>query len=43
MLTAPVHSEKVNENRVGAEWEIVNETTSKGDAWFRYRAQPLLT
>jgi len=32
MLAAPVHSEKVNENIVGAEWEIINETTSKGDA-----------
>jgi len=29
MLAAPVNSEKVNENRVGAEWEIINEITSK--------------
>jgi hypothetical protein len=43
VLAAPVHSEKVNQNGVGAEWEIVNETTSKGDAWIRQRAQPLLT
>jgi len=33
MLAAPVDLEKVNENWVGAEWEIVNETTSKGDVW----------
>jgi len=43
VLAAPVHSEKVNENWVGAEWEIVNETTSKGDAWIRQRAQPLVS
>jgi hypothetical protein len=28
---------------VGADWEIVNETKSKGDAWIRQRAKPLLT
>jgi hypothetical protein len=43
VLAAPLDSEKVNENWVGGDWEIVNETTSKGDAWIRQRAQPLLT
>jgi hypothetical protein len=43
MLAAPVNLENVNKNGVGAEWEIVNETTSKGDAWIRQCAQPLLT
>jgi hypothetical protein len=43
VLAAPVNSEKVNQNGVGAEWEIVNETTSKSDAWTRQRTQPLLT
>jgi hypothetical protein len=43
VLAAPVDSQKVNENWVDADWEIVNETTSKGDAWIRQRAQPLLT
>ena len=33
VLAAPVHSEKVNENGVGGDWEIVKETSSKGDAW----------
>uniref|UniRef100_A0A2K1Y9T4 Uncharacterized protein n=1 Tax=Populus trichocarpa TaxID=3694 RepID=A0A2K1Y9T4_POPTR len=28
-LAAPVDSEKVNENRIGADWEIVTETPSK--------------
>jgi len=42
-LTASVDSEKVNENRVSGNREIVNETTSKGDAWIHQRAQPLLT
>jgi hypothetical protein len=42
-LAAPVDSEKVNENRVGADWEIITETLSKGDAWIRKRSQPLLT
>ena len=42
-LAAPVDSENVNENGVGAHWEIVNETSSKGDTWIHYRAQPLLT
>jgi len=43
VLAAPVDSENVIENGVGADWEIVNETTSKGDAWTHQHAQPLLT
>jgi hypothetical protein len=43
VLAAPVDSENVNENRVCADWEIVNETTSKGDAWICQGAQPRLT
>jgi hypothetical protein len=39
---APVDSEKVNENGVGADCEIINETTSKGDAWICQLTQPLL-
>jgi hypothetical protein len=31
-LTAPVDLEKVNKNAVDADWEIVTETPSKGDA-----------
>jgi hypothetical protein len=42
-LAAPLYSEKVNENRVAAGWEIVTETPSKGDALIRKRSQPLLT
>jgi hypothetical protein len=42
VLTAPVDLENVNENLVGPDWEIVNETSSKGDTWIHYRAQPLL-
>jgi len=42
-LTAPLDSEKVNENGVGAGREIVTETPSKGDAWIRKSSQPLLT
>jgi hypothetical protein len=38
MLAAPVDPEKVNENWVRADWEIVNKTTSKGDVWIRKRA-----
>jgi len=30
-LAAPVHPKKVNEIGVGGDWEIINETTSKGD------------
>jgi hypothetical protein len=40
VLAAPVDSEKVNENLVGAAWEIVKETISKGDKWILQRAQP---
>jgi hypothetical protein len=42
-LTTPIYSKKVDENWVDADWEIINETTLKGDAWIRQRAQPLLT
>jgi hypothetical protein len=42
-VTAPVDSEKVNENRVGADREIITEAPSKGDAWIRKGSQPLLT
>ena len=41
-LAAPVDSEKVNKNRVGANCEIITETPSKGDAWIWKRSQPLL-
>jgi hypothetical protein len=40
--TTPVDSELVNENRVDADSEINNETTSKGDTWNRESTQPLL-
>jgi len=43
VLAAPVDLENINENGVGGDWEIINETTSKGDVWIRQRAQPLLT
>jgi hypothetical protein len=43
VLAARVDSEKVNENWVGGDWEIVNEISSKGDNWIIQRAQPLLT
>jgi len=43
VLAAPVDLEKVNENRVGGDWDIVNETSSNGDNWIIQRAQPLLT
>ena len=43
VLAAPVDSEKANENWVGADWEMINETTSKCDVLIRQRAQPLLT
>jgi len=42
-LAVPVDSEKVNENTVDADWEILIETPSKGDAWIWKRSQPLLT
>jgi hypothetical protein len=32
-LAAPVDSEKVNENGVGANWKIITETPSKGNTW----------
>ena len=40
MLAAPVNLKNVNKNGVGAEREIVNETTSKGDAWIPQHTQP---
>jgi hypothetical protein len=43
VLAAPVDSEKGNKNWVDGDWEIVNETSSVGDARIRQRAQPLLT
>ena len=43
VLAAPVDSENVNENLVGPDWEIVNETNSKGDMWILQGTQPLLT
>jgi hypothetical protein len=39
-LAAPVDLEKVNENRIGADWEIVTETPSKGDTWICKRRSP---
>jgi hypothetical protein len=41
-VRSPVCLKKVNENWIGADWVIVNETTSKGDTWIHQRAQPLL-
>jgi hypothetical protein len=41
-LAAPVDSDKVNKNGVGADLEIINETPSTGDAWIRESTQPLL-
>jgi hypothetical protein len=35
VLAAPVDSDKVNENGVSADWEIINETPSTGDDWNR--------
>jgi hypothetical protein len=43
VVAAPIESEKVNENLVGGDWEIVNETSSQGNKWIPQRAQPLLT
>jgi hypothetical protein len=34
-LIALVDSEKVNKNGVGADWEIITETSSTDDAWIR--------
>jgi hypothetical protein len=42
-LPVPVDWEKVNENGVGADLEIITETSFKGDAWIQKRLQPLLT
>jgi len=42
-LLAPIDSEKINENCVAADSEIITETTSKGDAWIRQRSQPVMT
>jgi hypothetical protein len=39
-LAAPVYSQNVKENWVDADWEIINETTSKGDAWIPQHTQP---
>jgi hypothetical protein len=39
-FATPVDSEKVRENRVGAYWEIINETSSKGDTWICQRLKP---
>jgi len=36
-LIAPVDSEKVNENELGADWKIIAETPFKGDTWIRKR------
>ena len=43
MLAAPIDAEKVNENWGDGDWEIVKETSSKGDKCILQRAQPLLT
>jgi len=40
---APGELEKFNEKWGGANWEIIKETTSKGDTWIRQPAQPLST
>jgi hypothetical protein len=34
-LTTPVDLEKLNDNGVGADWEIITETPSKADAWIQ--------
>jgi hypothetical protein len=43
MRTIPVDSVIVTENGVAGAFEIVDETASPADAWFRMRAQSLLT
>jgi len=43
MRTIPVDSVIVTENGVSAAFEIVDETASPDDAWFRMRAQSLST
>jgi hypothetical protein len=42
VLAALVESEKINENGVRDEWEIITEKPFKGDAWIWKRSQPLL-
>jgi hypothetical protein len=32
----------VNENRVGADWEVITETLFKGDVWIQKSCQHLL-
>ena len=41
-LAATVHLEKVNENGVGATWEIISETPSKGDTLIWKRSLALV-
>jgi hypothetical protein len=41
-LAAPFDLEKVNENGVGADSEIINGTPSIGDAWIRNSTKPFL-
>jgi hypothetical protein len=43
MRTIPVDSVIITENGVAAALEIVDETASPADDWFRMRAQSLLT
>jgi len=33
VLVAPIDLENINENWVGGDWEIINETSSKDDKW----------
>ena len=40
-LAAPVDPEKVNENGVGGDWEIITEKPSYGDAWIPKSSQSL--
>jgi hypothetical protein len=41
-LATPVDSEKVSDNGVGADSQMVNETPSTGDAWIRESTSPNL-
>ena len=41
VLATPVDLEKVNVNWVSGAWEIVNETSSKGDMWILQVATPV--
>jgi hypothetical protein len=43
MRTIPVDSVIITENGVAAALEIVDETASPADAWFRMCAESLLT